>query len=206
MKLKKQQLRLYSILAILLFAFVLFIALPLELTDQETPPQEIPPVTEEPEELKEPDPYSLLFEDLVLTIKENLSAEELYAALGKPIAEVIEEVDDGGDSFQGAVVHSLTYEGITIYLFSPQKEPEAFWLMSMTATGSAIHTPKEIAVGSTLAELQNAYPDLEELPYDFVEEGNPQYYLVHDWEAMKAMQFKILNNQVAQINVYVEMP
>jgi hypothetical protein len=78
--------------------------------------------------------------------------------------------------------------------------------MSMTATGSAIHTPEEIAVGSTLTELQNAYPDLEELPYDFVEEGNPNYFLMRDWEAMKAMQFKIVNDQVAQINVYVEMP
>lgn len=187
---------LYSAITILLFVILIFIAFPLLIEES----------TDETNETEEVDLYSLLFEDQVLTIKQILSAEDLYASLGKPISEVIEEVDDGGDTYQGAVVHSLTYEGITIYLFSPQKEPAAFWLMSMTATGSAIHTPQQIAVGSTLEELRSAYPELEELPYDYTEEGNPQYYLVHDWEAMKAMQFKVLDNRVAQINVYVEMP
>lgn len=187
---------LYSAITILLFVILIFIAFPLLIEES----------TDETNETEEVDLYSLLFEDQVLTIKQALPAEDLYASFGKPISEVIEEVDDGGDTYQGAVVHSLTYEGITIYLFSPQKEPAAFWLMSMTATGSAIHTPQQIAVGSTLEELRSAYPELEELPYDYAEEGNPQYYLVHDWEAMKAMQFKVLDNRVAQINVYVEMP
>lgn len=185
----------YSGLIIILVVIFILMAFPL-LTGE---------ITDETNETEEVDLYSFIFEDQVLTIKQDLSAEDLYASFGKPISEVIEEVDDGGDTYQGAVVHSLTYEGITIYLFSPQKEPAAFWLMSMTATGSAIHTPQQIAVGSTLEELRSAYPGLEELPPDFAKEGNPQYYVVQEVEAMKVLQFKVLDNQVSQIITYVEM-
>jgi hypothetical protein len=140
-----------------------------------------------------------------LTILVDTSAEELNEILGKPIEDKKEVLGSEADTFAGAVIQTLTYEGLTIYLFSAQEDPEEFWIMNMIAEDPEIYTPDGIRVGSTLAELKTAYPELAQVPDGRTDE-NSSAYMISNWEEFKAMEFEVEEGVVTQIKVYVELP
>ncbi len=155
--------------------------------------------------LKEIDEYSLMADNQPITLKSWYKEADLSALLGKLVSENNEVLGSTADTYTGSHIKTLEYEGLVVKLFSPKDNGKDFWLMSIDLTSSKLQTPRGITVGSTLAQLKEAYKGIEIFP-DGRTDANNCAYEFSMREEYKYMIFEVKKGIVKEIKLYAELP
>lgn len=149
--------------------------------------------------------YSLMADNQPITLKSWYKEADLSALLGKLISENNEVLGSTADTYSGSHIKTLEYEGLVVKLFSPKDNGKDFWLMSMDLTSSELQTPGGITVGSTLAQLKEAYKGIEIFPDGRTDVNNCAYeFSVR--EEYKYLIFEVEKGIVKEIKLYAELP
>lgn len=149
--------------------------------------------------------YSLMADNQPITLKSWYKEADLSALLGKLVSENNEVLGSTADTYSGSHIKTLKYEGLVVKLFSPKDNGKDFWLMSMDLTSSKLQTPGGITVGSTLAQLKEAYKGIEIFPDGRTDVNNCAYeFSVR--EEYKYMIFEVEKGIVKEIKLYAELP
>lgn len=151
------------------------------------------------------DQYSLMADNRPITLKSWYKEADLTALLGKLVSENNEVLGSAADTYSGSHIKTLKYEGLVVKLFSPKDNGKEYWLMSMDSTSLKLQTPRGITVGSTLAQLKEAYKGLEILP-DGRTDANNCAYRVSTREEYKYITFEVEKGIVKEIKLFVELP
>lgn len=149
--------------------------------------------------------YSLLVDNQTITLKSWYKEADLTALLGKLVSENDEVLGSTADTYSGSHIKTLKYEGIVTKLFSPKDNGKEFWLMSMDSTSPKLQTPRGITVGSTLAQLKDAYKGIE-IFKDGRTDANNCAYEFSVREEYKYIIFEVEKGIVKEIKLYVELP
>jgi hypothetical protein len=151
------------------------------------------------------DEYSLMADNRPISLKGWYKEADLSALLGKLVSETDEVLGSEADTFSGSHIKTLKYEGLVVKLFSPKDNGKEFWLMSMDLTSSKLQTPGGITVGSTLAQLKEAYKDIEIVPDGRTDASNCAYRFGMR-EGYKYITFEVEKGIVKEIKLLVELP
>lgn len=151
------------------------------------------------------DEYSLVADNRPITLKSWYKEADLTALLGQLVSEHNEVLGSTADTYSGSHIKTLKYEGLVVKLFSPKDNGKEFWLMSIDSTSPKLQTPRGITVGSTLAQLKEAYKGLEILP-DGRTDANNCAYEFSMREQYKYMIFEVEKGTVKEIKLYTELP
>ncbi|MDD4766654.1 MAG: hypothetical protein PHF87_03625 [Desulfotomaculaceae bacterium] len=151
------------------------------------------------------DEYSLMADNRSITLKSWYKEADLSTLLGKPVSETNEVLGSTSDTYSGSHIKTLKYEGLVIKLFSPKDNGKEFWLMSVDLTSSKLQTPMGITVGSTLAQLKEAYIDIE-IVLDGRTDANNCAYRVSMREEYKYITFEVEKGIVKEIKLFAELP
>lgn len=151
------------------------------------------------------DEYSLVADNRPMTLKSWYKEADLSALLGKLVSENNEVLGSTADTYSGSHIKTLKYEGIVAKLFSPKDNGKEFWLMSMDSTSPKLQTPRGITVGSTLAQLKDAYKGIE-IFKDGRTDANNCAYEFSVREEYKYIIFEVEKGMVKEIKLYVELP
>jgi hypothetical protein len=192
-------------------------------TVEETPPavEDNEPVEEAPEEnedtteptedssesTEEPIDNTFEFslkiaEDKYITLKDYEQEMNIEEFLGQPLNVNIEMLGSGSDTFEGSLVKTIDYEGLTLKLFAPETN---FWLMEAYVTNEQFETFREISVGDSLTQLKEVYETLEQIP-DGRTDINNAAYLFKDDMHYNYLMFEIKDGVIEFIRMYHEMP
>jgi len=151
------------------------------------------------------DEYSLMADNRPITLTDWYKESDLSALLGKLVSEDNEVLGSTADTYSGSHIKTLKYDGIVAKLFSPKDNGKEFWLMSLDLTSSKLQTPSGITVGSTLAQLKEAYKGIETFP-DGRTDANNCAYRVGTREGYKHITFEVEKGIVKEIKLFVELP
>ncbi len=151
------------------------------------------------------DEYSLLAGNRPITIKSWYKEADLSALLGKLVSETDEVLGSTADTYSGSYIKTLKYEGLVAKLFSPKDNGKEFWLMAVDLTSSKLQTPRGITVGSTLAQLKEAYKGIEIIP-DGRTDVNNCAYRVGGAAEYKNITFEMEKGIVKGIKLFIELP
>ncbi|MFX4262508.1 hypothetical protein ACOBQJ_09930 [Pelotomaculum propionicicum] len=153
----------------------------------------------------ETDEYSLMAGNRPISLKSWYKEADLTVLLGKLVSENNEVLGSTADTYSGSHIKTLKYVGIVIQLFSPKDNGKEFWLMSVDLTSSKLQTPGGITVGSTLAQLKEAYKGIKIFPDGRTDDNNCAYeFSVR--EEYKYMIFEVEKGIVKEIKLYAELP
>ena len=108
--------------------------------------------------------FSIKVEDKYISIREHHN--NLSSILGTPISEEIEILGEESDTFNGSLIKTLTYDGLIIEEFSPEKAGNSgFWILSMTITNENYSTEKGLTIGDKLDKIKELYGNVEIFKY-----------------------------------------
>jgi hypothetical protein len=99
----------------------------------------------------------------------------------------------------------MDYDGLQLELFSPKQNGETFWIRSMKASGEGYRTTREIAVGSPLKEMLEAYPEIGMAPDGRTDPDNAAYVMTDEMGELH-LRFEVADGRVAEIQVYRVLP
>lgn len=191
----------------------------------ETPPvdvdepieEENEPVEETPEEPSEPsdepseptdEPIDNTFEfslkiseDKYITIKDYEQDMNIEEFLGQPSNVTIEMLGSGADTFEGSLVKTMEYDGLTLKLFAPETN---FWLMEVYVTNDTYETFREISVGDSLDQLKETYESIEQIPDGRSDENNAAFIYKDDM-SYNYLMFEIKDGVIEFIKIYHEL-
>lgn len=148
--------------------------------------------------------YSIFIDDYSLALFQWIDELELEAFLGEPLDRKTIQLDATADTFAGSHVRQLYYEGLALTLFSPAHDGRTFWLYEVEVKAGGYATARGIGVGNTLAELQEAYPDLV-----MVETGQREaaLYRIEDFDRPYTyLEFIVSEGRVEKILLRHEHP
>ncbi|MBP7331526.1 MAG: hypothetical protein KBA08_04360 [Firmicutes bacterium] len=151
------------------------------------------------------DEYSLLAGNQPITLKNWYKEADLSAILGKLVSETDEALGSTADTYSDSHIKTLKYEGLVAKLFSPKDNGKEFWLMSVDLTSSKLQTPRGITIGSTLAQLKEAYKGIEIIP-DGRTDANNCAYRVGGAAGYKNINFEVEKGIVKRIKLFIELP
>ncbi|MFA5385283.1 MAG: hypothetical protein WC364_11600, partial [Eubacteriales bacterium] len=146
--------------------------------------------------------FSLMADNRPIKLKSWYTEADLSAFLGKPVRVNEEVLGSGSDTYSGCHKKTLKYEGLVVKLFSPKDNGKEFWLMSVDLTSSKLKTPRGITVGSTLAQLKEAYKGIEIIP-DGRTDANICAYRVGGSEIFENITFEVEKGIVKEIKLFV---
>jgi hypothetical protein len=181
-------------------------------TDENEPVEEAPEVTEEPTEESSEEStdaidntfeFSLkISENKYITLKDYEQEMNIEEFLGQPLNVNIEMLGSGSDTFEGSLVKTIDYEGLTLKLFAPETN---FWLMEAYVTNQQLETFREISVGDSLTQLKATYERLEQVPDGRTDENNAAF-IYKDEMNYNYLMFEIEDGTIQSIRMYHEMP
>lgn len=105
--------------------------------------------------------FSLIGNDGVLTLKAWEDELQADAFLGRPGAEEVIQLENA-DTFTGSWLKTQEFDRLQLQWFSPKGDGERFWLMNMRTDDPDYRTLRNIGVGSTRLEMEEAYPEIQQ--------------------------------------------
>lgn len=130
---------------------------------------------------------------------------DLSDILGKAASEETKILDHTSDTFAGSYVKKLIYDGLELELFSPKDNGKAFWIKAITITGGNYITPQGASVGSSIEELKEKYPEIQQHP-DGRKDPDNCAYIYKDETGFSNMLFEVKDGKTVSIRIYKEMP
>lgn len=130
---------------------------------------------------------------------------DLQDILGKPKSEKTEQLGPGSDTFNGSYVKELSYDDITLQLFSPKENEKKFWIYDIVVTGKGLTTAKGIGVGDSLSELKKLYPDIKTVNDGRQDENNCAYEISKNDE-YSFLTFEIKDGKIIKIEMIFMFP
>lgn len=129
---------------------------------------------------------------------------DLAGLLGNPLSEKTEQLGEAADTLSGSFIKKLTYDGMTLELFSPKDNGKTFWLMNMQITADRYATSLGIRVGDTVQALKEAYPPIQ-IAKDGRSDPNNAAYELND-EQYRRLRFEVANGIVTEVNIQYLIP
>lgn len=162
-------------------------------------------------ETAEPATFGIKIGEQEIHLRDKQNKEAIVALLGEPLKE--ENIEQSGDGFTGSTVKKLYYEGITFELFAPPadegQEPN-YWVLNITASAEQFKTTRNIAVGNTVEELLQAYPEAEVAKDGRVDESTDQLPTQYAYQIRNGIEnelrFEIDNGRIAEIRLMYWIP
>ncbi|CAK7005763.1 hypothetical protein KQI38_06780 [Tissierella carlieri] len=147
--------------------------------------------------------FSIKVEDKYISIREHHN--NLSSILGTPISEEIEILGEESDTFNGSRIKTLTYDGLIIEEFSPEKAGNGgFWILSMTVTNENYSTEKGLTIGDKLDRIKELYGNVEILKDGRTDSNNCAYIFKDDVEP-NFIVFEVEDGITNEIRIYHEL-
>lgn len=147
--------------------------------------------------------FSIKVEDKYISIREHHN--NLSSILGTPISEEIEILGEESDTFNGSLIKTLTYDGLIIEEFSPEKAGNSgFWILSMTITNENYSTEKGLTIGDKLDKIKEFYGNVEILKDGRTDSNNCAYIFEDDFEP-NFIVFEVEDGITNEIKIYHEL-
>ncbi|MFD2163408.1 hypothetical protein ACFSJU_13455 [Paradesertivirga mongoliensis] len=147
--------------------------------------------------------YSLTYKEKVLNLRDWDSNINLGQILGRPLKQSIRVLGEGADTHRGSVIKTLSYNGLTIELFSPRPDVQRFWILSMETSSRIYSTGNGIKAGSTVKEIETAYPTIQIALDGRTDSSNCAYILSED---NNNLRIEVVNGIAKLIRIYYEIP
>ena len=84
---------------------------------------------------------------------------DFNAVLGDPQAIKTIRLENA-DTFSGSYQKTMCFQDTTLILFSPPQDGRRFYLINLESQSEYLTTNRGISIGSSLEDLQNAYPEV----------------------------------------------
>jgi hypothetical protein len=159
------------------------------------------PDADKPPAYRDASIFSIVARDMPITIGVWEDEMDLEAILGPPVAQTVDVLGDNADTHAGSYVKKMVYDGLQLEWFSPKQNGETYWIMSISVNGDGYRTTREIAVGSPLAKVLEAYPEIGMAPDGRTDPDNAAYVLSDELSG-RFLQFEVADGRVAEIRVY----
>lgn len=101
------------------------------------------------------------------------------------------------------MIKTLFYNGLKIELFSPRPDIQQFWILSMETTSPMYSTGNGIKAGSTVKEIEAAYPTIQMALDGRTDASNCAYILSED---NNNLRIEVVNGIAKLIRIYYEIP
>lgn len=83
---------------------------------------------------------------------------DIPGVLGEPLQETERVLGDEADTHAGSTVKTQGFEGIVLYLFTPDKD-RGFWISRMVVTNDRYITYRGVSVGCSHDKFKGIYPE-----------------------------------------------
>jgi hypothetical protein len=162
------------------------------------------PDASQPPDYRSASIFSLVAGDTPISIGAWDNEVDLESILGPPASQTV-EVLENADTHTGSFLKKMDYDELRLELFSPKQNGETFWILSMKASGEGYRTTREIAVGSPLKEMLEAYPEIVMAPDGRTDPDNAAYVMTDEMGELY-LRFEVADGRVAEIQVYRVLP
>ena len=164
--------------------------------------QETPAVN--PAEQVEAGKFAILANGVAIGLRDWDYQLDLKQAFGAPLNEEVEELENA-DTFTGAFLKKIEYDGVELTLFSPKGNGQTFWIMSIDVLKEGFETSKGIQIGSKVNHIKEAYPEVT-IANDGRKDPNNCAYIIQSLEEYNTLHLEVKNGVVKKIMLYHEMP
>ncbi|RQO32663.1 hypothetical protein DBR32_00910 [Taibaiella sp. KBW10] len=141
--------------------------------------------------------------------KINMDKAEAESNAHKPLLTAKESNQYNGET---VVKYNNELLKVTINLqYNGENKPEKETVTNLSTTSNKFRTKSGMGIGSTRSELLNTYKDFSNFEVFAAWEENGEgrsktisYFVLKDLDASTALSFKLVNNVVVEISVYMD--
>lgn len=146
--------------------------------------------------------FSLKVGEEYITLKKWDYEIDIIDILGKPLHESEEILGDSADTHSGSVIKTQEFEGLVLYLFTPNKD-RGFWIMQMEVKGDKYKTYRGVSVGCNYEEFIDIYSEADMVIDGRADPTDCAYTFSHNDYYIR---FEFKDGVISEIKYYVEIP
>lgn len=146
--------------------------------------------------------FSLIIGEKYITLNDWDYEADISGVLGKPLQETERILGDEADTHAGSIVKTQEFEGLVLYLFTPNKY-RGFWISRMVVTDDKYKTYRGISVGCSRDQFKEIYPEAN-MALDGRTDPNNCAYTFYQGDQYIKFEFK--DGVIKKIEYYVEIP
>lgn len=129
---------------------------------------------------------------------------EFNGLFGEPISVEVRELTNA-DTFNGAFIKTLKYDGLEIEMFSPKQNGENFYVYGIKTTDSSYASSRGVKVGDTVETLKQKYPEITMALDGRTDEMNCAYLYAEELNYLY-LSFEVKDGNIEQIYMYHLFP